>query len=92
MGVHFKPGGAFPFLGFEADELRDCHANLDTILGRAAAPIHDRLCSTKSPAHRFHLLEQFLKSRLKRLERHSAVAFALATYTRAVADDAPTGS
>ena len=25
MGVHFKPGGAFPFLGLAADELEDTH-------------------------------------------------------------------
>lgn len=30
MGVHFKPGGAFPFLGFSAAELRDAHAPLES--------------------------------------------------------------
>lgn len=83
MGVHFKPGGAFPFLGFGADELRDRHADLQMIWGRAAAAIQERLCSTRSLAHRFRLLEQFLKSRLRCLQHHSAVAFALAAFTRA---------
>src|SRR5215472_7271332 len=37
MGAHFKPGGAFPFLGFNADDLRDSHIDLQTIWGSAAA-------------------------------------------------------
>lgn len=82
MGVHFKPGGAFPFLGFGADELRDSHADLQMIWGSVAAAIRERLCVTKSLSHRFRLLEQFLKSRLRCSERHSAVAFALAAFAR----------
>jgi hypothetical protein len=30
IGVHFKPGGAFPFLGTPADELTDMHLDLET--------------------------------------------------------------
>jgi hypothetical protein len=31
IGVHFKPGGAFPFLGLPAGELADAHVNLETL-------------------------------------------------------------
>jgi hypothetical protein len=30
MGVHFKPGGAFPFLGLPAGDLADTHVDLET--------------------------------------------------------------
>lgn len=83
MGVHFKPGGAFPFLDFGADELRDSHVDLHVIWGRAADAVHEQLCSRNSLVQRFGLLEQFLKSRLRCLEHHSAVAAALAAFTRA---------
>jgi hypothetical protein len=29
IGVHFKPGGAFPFLGLPADDLADTHVDLE---------------------------------------------------------------
>lgn len=78
MGVHFKPGGAFPFLGLVADELTDTHVDLETIWGRGAAEIRERLCGTRSPARRFRLLEKVLLSRLFRpLSHHPAVSLAL---------------
>jgi hypothetical protein len=33
MAVHFKPGGAFPFLGLAANELLDTHVSLQDIWG-----------------------------------------------------------
>jgi hypothetical protein len=33
MGVRFKPGGAFPFLGTPANELADAHVDLDALGG-----------------------------------------------------------
>lgn len=79
MGVHFKPGGAFPFLGPPANELRDTHIDLEAIWGRAVVEIRDRLCEYASFARRFRLLERFLLSRLFRpMQHHGAVAMALA--------------
>jgi AraC-like DNA-binding protein len=78
MGVHFRPGGAFPFLGSAADEFTDTHVDLETIWGKTAAEIRERLCAAKSPQHRFRLLESSLLSRLFRpLEHHPAVSLAL---------------
>jgi hypothetical protein len=33
IGVHFRPGGAFPFLGVSANELADMHIDLETLWG-----------------------------------------------------------
>jgi hypothetical protein len=58
MGVHFKPGGAFPFLGCSADDLRDSHIDLQMIWGGAAAEIRERLCETVSLARAITLLSE----------------------------------
>ena len=44
MGVLFRPGGAFLFLGLPAYELADTHLDLQTVWGRRAAEIRERLC------------------------------------------------
>jgi hypothetical protein len=84
MGVHFRPGGAFPFLGPPASELADTHVDLDALWGTSATELHERLCAAKTPAERFNLLETALVAHLFRpLERHYAVRFALETFGRA---------
>jgi AraC-like DNA-binding protein len=78
MGVHFRPGGAYPFLGLSADELANTHMDLATIWGRDAEEIRERLALAPSSESRFRLLENALLSRLRRpLEHHPAVALAL---------------
>lgn len=84
MGVHFKPGGAFPFLGTPASELADAHVDLEALWGIAAVELRERLCVAQTPAERFDILEKTLLSHLFRpLERHYAVQFALDTFGRA---------
>jgi len=78
MGVHFKPGGAFPFLGIAAGELADTHIGLDQIWGQTAAEVRERLCMERDPRRRFHILQNALLSRLFRpLKHHPAVSSAL---------------
>ena len=78
MGVHFRPGGAFPFLGVLADELVDSHVNLESLWGRQAREAHERLAEETSSTRKFRLLERLLLSRLSRShERHPAVSLAL---------------
>jgi AraC-like DNA-binding protein len=78
MGVHFRPGGAFPFLGLSAYELADTHLDLVTIWGRRAGEIRERLASAPSSWERFRLLENALRMRLHGpLEHHPAVSLAL---------------
>jgi AraC-like DNA-binding protein len=64
MGVHFKPGGAHPFLDWRADELSDSHVDLDAVWGPAAELLRERLCEARTAADRFELLERALVERL----------------------------
>lgn len=77
MGVHFKPGGAFPFLGLSADELANTHVDLSDVWGRYAGEVRERLSLAHSARSRFRLLESILLSRLPPVEHHPAVSLAL---------------
>lgn len=78
MGVHFKPGGAFPFFKLPAEELRNAHLSLETLWGAKAVELRDRLLEAETPEARFRVLERALLARAFRsLTRHPAVAFAL---------------
>ncbi len=84
IGVRFRPGGAFPFLGTPASELADTHVDLEALWGTSATELRERLCAAKTPAERFNLLEKTLVAHLFRpLQRHYAVRFALDTFGRA---------
>jgi AraC-like DNA-binding protein len=84
IGVRFRPGGAFPFLGTPASELADAHVDLEALWGTSAMELRERLCVAKTPAERFNLLEEALVAHLFRpLERHYAVRFALDIFGRA---------
>ena len=79
LGVHFKPGGAFPFLGAPASELTDAHADLADLWGRPAHELRDRLCTARTPRERFQIMEEVLTERLLRraAKRHSMLPIAL---------------
>lgn len=77
IGVHFKPGGAFPFLQASAAELSDTHVSLDTVW-RAPANLRERLLETPTPEAKLCVLERsLLASAARPLEQHPTVAFAL---------------
>jgi AraC-like DNA-binding protein len=92
MGVHFRPGGAFPFFREPAGELLDSMVSLDLLWARAATDLRDRILEARNHETRLRILERILMEQLaKPLERHGAVAFALrefaaAPYLRTVAD------
>ena len=78
VGVHFKPGGAFPFLNLPAGELSNEHVSLNAVWGRTAEMLRDRLLEATSPAAKFRVLEQsLLRQAHQSLARHPAIAFAL---------------
>jgi AraC-like DNA-binding protein len=78
IGVHFKPGGAFPFLGLPAGDLADTHADLEDLWGMSAGRLRDRMCEARTSDEQFQLLEQALLSRLRHdVEQHYAVSAAL---------------
>src|SRR5215470_15920558 len=78
IGVHFRPGGAFPFLGLPAGDLADTHVDLETLWGPSAGCLRERLCEVRTSAERFQLLQEALLSRLCHgVEQHYAVSAAL---------------
>ena len=91
-GVHFKPGGAFPFLDLPASELHNTLVSLEDLWGSLADQLRERLLEASTPQAKLCVLEQALLTRAaERLERHPAVAFALnefhgAPHTRTIAD------
>jgi AraC-like DNA-binding protein len=83
MGVHFKPGGAFPLLGALPCELGDLHLDLETLWNRLATELRERLCEQTTPEGRFRILEQTLVARLRHARPcHRAVAIALGKLSR----------
>ena len=78
IGVHFKPGGAFPFLGLPAGDLSDTHVDLETLWGSSARQLREHLCEAKTSVARFKLLHEALLRRLSHsVENHYAVSAAL---------------
>jgi len=77
MGVHFKPGGAFPFLGAAVGELANSHLALEVLWGRSAIELREKLCSAVTSQKRFQILEETLTDRLRCLSEHPAVSLAL---------------
>lgn len=77
MGVHFRPGGAFPFFGAAVAEFANSHLALEALWGRRAIELRERLCSAATPQKRFQILEETLKARLRWLSEHPAVSLAL---------------
>jgi len=78
VGVHFRPGGAWAFLGVPPGELADRHVDLETLWGSSALELRDRLCAAATATDRFAVLETALVLRLAGFHHgHPAVPFAL---------------
>ena len=52
-GVHFKPGGAFPFFDLPANELHNQLVSLDDLWGGLAAELRERLLEAPAPQGKF---------------------------------------
>jgi AraC-like DNA-binding protein len=66
VGVHFRPGGAFPFLGISPAEIVDAHVQLDDLWGCDGRNLRDQLIEAGSPSERFRIVEAALLRRLRR--------------------------
>src|SRR5215469_3672961 len=78
IGVHFKPGGGFPFFGVPGGELHNLSVALDAVWGRSATTISDRLWEAGTAHERFRILEDTLRENARdRFNRHPAVRYAL---------------
>jgi AraC-like DNA-binding protein len=84
LGVHFKPGGALPFLGVPAGDLHNRSVTLDDLWGeRNAARIVARLYEAPSSYAKFALLERtLLDVAFRPLARQPAATYALAELKR----------
>jgi AraC-like DNA-binding protein len=83
IGIHFKPGGAFPFFKLPLDELQDQQVALCDLWGTEAGLLRERLLEAHSPEEKLRLLESCLLTQSYRsLSRHPAVGFALQEFAR----------
>ena len=84
LGVHFKPGGAFPLLGFPYADLHNTHVTLADLWGERRA---DRLLCLLNEARtidlKFQILERWLLGIANRpFLHHPAVTFAVETFRK----------
>jgi AraC-like DNA-binding protein len=78
LGVHFRPGGAFPFLGISPSEIVDSHVPLEDLWGSGAQLLREQLLETGSPRERLRLVEAALLRRLRQARPgHPAVRAAV---------------
>lgn len=77
MGIHFRPGGAFPFFGGALGEITGSHIPLEALWGRLAVELRERLCAAATRQKRFQILEEAIKARLRWKSEHPAVSRAL---------------
>jgi AraC-like DNA-binding protein len=84
LGVHFKPGGAFPFLGLPFSEIHNTWITLADLWGEKRA--HRLLCllnEARTIDLKFQLLERWLTWIADQpLKHHAAIGFALAEFDR----------
>jgi AraC-like DNA-binding protein len=81
-GIHFKPGGAHPFLRMPLSELHNEIVALDAIWGQEAGRILERLHEAPTIGAGFALLERMLLSRLNESSGLDMVRFAIAEIAR----------
>jgi len=79
LGIHFKPGGAFPFLGCAFGELHNTHASLVELWGeKRARRLLELLYEAPTVEMKFGILERWLLWIADRpLRHHPAVTFAM---------------
>jgi len=77
IGVHFRPGGAFPFLGIPAGEIHNQCVSLEVFWASRAEELRERILASTTPEAKFQALEAALWMSVRSLSRHRAVAYAL---------------
>ena len=83
IGIHFRPGGGFPFFGIPVGELHNQMVSLDTLWRAFAGTISDQLWEARGAEARFLILERALLARARgQFDRHSAVTGAVALFDR----------
>jgi AraC-like DNA-binding protein len=82
MGVHFRPGGAYPFLGLPNGELHNRHLDLAEFWGRQrVSELRERVLAASEPQAKLDVLERaLLEAARGRFYRYPAVNFALQAF------------
>src|SRR5215469_12884298 len=85
MGVHSRPGGAYPFLKLPNGELHNQHVDLSQFWGRQrVSELREQVLAAGEPEGKLRVVEQALLAVARgTFERHPAVAYALDTFHRA---------
>jgi len=74
--IRFKPGGAYPFLGFPVEGLTDTVDQLEAVLGRDTASVRERILAAPTVEGKMAAVEAWLLERARgRLELHPAIEY-----------------
>jgi AraC-like DNA-binding protein len=84
LGIHFLPGGAFPFLKFPFGDLHNVAIGIDDLWGAdRAGQLLELLDEAERTERRFRILEAWMMKAISRpLHHHPAVTFAIAELER----------
>lgn len=79
LGIHFRPGGAFPFLKFPISDLHNLDIGIDALWGEGRAnQLLNLLNEAERPERRFRVLETWImKGTTRPLNHHPAAKFAI---------------
>jgi AraC-like DNA-binding protein len=78
LGVHFHPGGLFPFINMPTDSLHNQVVTLEAIWGVQGRDLRERLLEAFSLGERFRLIERFLLEKWQlSYTSHTAVMWSL---------------
>ncbi len=64
--IRFRPGGAYPFLGFDVDGITDVVDELDDVLANVTASLRDRVLSASTVEAKMQAVERWLLGRARR--------------------------
>ena len=65
LTIHFRPGGALPFLGIPLADVENACVNLTDLWGHDAAVLREQLVGTPTWPQRIAIVEDFLLARLR---------------------------
>jgi len=74
--IRFRPGGAYPFLGFAVEGITDTVDQLDAVIERAAASLRDRILAARDVEAKMAAVEAWLLERARgRLESNPVIEY-----------------
>ncbi|ANM31377.1 hypothetical protein ABI59_20065 [Acidobacteria bacterium Mor1] len=74
--IRFRPGGAYPFLGFAVEGITDTVDQLNVVLGEMTASLRDRILAARGAAAKMAAVESWLHERARgRFEPNPVVEY-----------------